>query len=76
MKKILVLEEGTYYNDRGCIVAAGKSKSALVRWIKKNRPGFKRNNRDAGHGEIYFENDDERTWLRHQPWSDFAEWVK
>lgn len=61
---VWILEEGEYYNDRGIIVCAAKTKAAMLRWIKSEYPEHRRNTEAKRAGEIYFENDEERTWLR------------
>ena len=63
---VWVLEEGQYFSDRGLVVCAAKTKAAMVRWIKAEYPKHKRKREGADSHEIYFENDDERTWLRCQ----------
>lgn len=61
---VWILEEGAYYSDRGIVVCAAKTKSAMLSWINSEYPNHRRKRAECRSGEIYFENDDERTWLR------------
>jgi len=63
--QVRVLELGSYYHDRGIIVVAG-TKTAILAWIKENYPKHKRRIAEVDTGELYFENEDEQTWLRSQ----------
>ena len=63
-KKLWILESGAYFTDKGNIVLAAETKSALLRWIKAEYPNYVRNKEGRSKDEIYFENDGERRWLR------------
>lgn len=65
---VWLLEEGAYYSDGGVVVVAAKTKAAMLLWIKSEYPKHKRKRQGSKSHEIYFENDDERTWLRCQRW--------
>lgn len=66
-KHVWILEEGRWFNDRGVVVCASKSKAGLIRWIRENYPEHVRKSRSVGVGEIYFENEEDQTWLRCEP---------
>lgn len=65
---VWLLEEGAYCSDGGMVVVAAKTKAAILRWIKAEYPKHKRKRAGSESREIFFENDDERTWLRCQMW--------
>ena len=62
MKNVLVLEEGVFYDDTGPVVCVAFSKAALLRWVKANRPGFRRDKQRPS--QLFFTNEETHTWLR------------
>lgn len=60
---VWILKEGGYFQERGLVVCAAKTKAAMLRWIKVNYPNHKRID-IRNLGEIYFEGEESQTWLR------------
>lgn len=64
--QLFVLYEGRYYTDSGVVIAVGRSKAALIRWVRQHRPEHKRrrSNESGVPKELYWENDKSHTWLK------------
>ena len=61
LSNVWLVEEGDYYSSGSIVVVTAKTKAAMMRWVKAEYPKHKRK---RGSDEIYWENDDEQTWLR------------
>ncbi len=67
MSKVWILESGGYYSDCTETIAVSKSKAALIRWIKANKPGFK-----FAKSESLWSNDELQEYLRIESQAEFV----
>lgn len=61
---VWLLEQGNFHNDRGIVVCVAKSRENLLLWIEDTYPSHKRDRRRSDKGELFFEDEVDRTWLR------------
>jgi hypothetical protein len=67
-RQVWLLEEGAYFSDGGLVVLASETKKAIVRWVKEHYPAFKRCRAQERSCEMFWQNNESRTWLRLAGW--------
>lgn len=63
-KKVYLLESGAFWSGDGVIVAAARTKAAMLRWIKQTYPTYRRERVLEAPRELFYECHEQRAWLR------------